>query len=180
MGKLEGKVAVVTGGGRGVGRAICLAYAEEGADVIVNYAGNHAAANEVVAMIEKMGRRAVAVQGRVEVKDEAVKTIQAAVDNFGRIDVLVNNAGATKPAMLIRYGGAVDAVVNIHMKGPSSVCRRRQNISWSRITANHQRHFRCGLVGTTARLTTRLLKAASFPSPCQPRESLQDSTSRPM
>jgi len=119
MGKLDGKVAVVTGGGRGVGRAICLAYAAEGADVIVNYAGNHAAANEVVAMIEKMGRRAVAVQGRVEVKAEAEKTIQTAVDSFGRIDILVNNAGATKPAMLHKMTEEQwDAVVNIHMKGP--------------------------------------------------------------
>lgn len=119
MGKLDGKVAVVTGGGRGVGRAICLAYAAEGADVIVNFAGNQTAANEVVAMIEKMGRRAVAIQGRVENKEEAVKTVQAAVDHFGRIDILVNNAGATKPAMLHKMTEEQwDSVVDIHLKGP--------------------------------------------------------------
>ena len=63
--KLEGKNAVVTGGGRGVGRAICLAFAQEGANVIVNYAGNEKAADEVVNMIQAMGRKAVAVKGDV-------------------------------------------------------------------------------------------------------------------
>ena len=62
--KLEGKNAVVTGGGRGVGRAISLEFAKEGANVVVNYAGNQTAADEVVKMIQDMGRKAVAVQSR--------------------------------------------------------------------------------------------------------------------
>ena len=64
MGKLEGKVAVVTGGGRGIGRAICLGYAKEGADVIVNYASKDQPAREVVEMVQSMGRKAVAVKGK--------------------------------------------------------------------------------------------------------------------
>ncbi|HPX57204.1 MAG TPA: glucose 1-dehydrogenase [Acidobacteriota bacterium] len=119
MGKLEGKTAVVTGGGRGVGRAICLAFAKEGANVVVNYAGNHKAAAEVVDMITKMGGKAVAVQGKVENKADAEKTIQTAIDNFGAIHILINNAGATNPAMLHKMTEEQwDEIVDIHMKGP--------------------------------------------------------------
>src|SRR4030043_511815 len=119
MGRLEGKAAVVTGGGRGVGRAICLAYAKEGADVIVNYATRDQPAQEVVEMIQKMGRKAVAVKGNVAVKADAVRIIEASVDQFGKIDILVNNAGATKPAMLYKMTEEQwDEVVDIHLKGP--------------------------------------------------------------
>src|SRR4030042_6436353 len=100
MGRLEGKAAVVTGGGRGVGRAICLAYAKEGADVVVNYATKDQPAQEVVEMIQKMGRKAVAVKGNVAVKADVERIIQTAIDQFGKIDILVNNAGATRTAML--------------------------------------------------------------------------------
>jgi len=119
MGKLEGKAAVVTGGGRGVGRGICLGYAKEGADVVVNYATRDQPAMEVVEMIKGMGRKAVAVKGNVAVKGEAEKIIQTAIDNFGKIDILVNNAGATKTAMLYKMTeDQWDEVVDIHLKGP--------------------------------------------------------------
>ena len=91
MGKLEGKTAIVTGGGRGVGRAISLAFAQEGANVVVNYAGNQKTANEVVDMITKMGRKAIAVQGRVEIKADAEKTVQAAVDAVTYAKSLTDN-----------------------------------------------------------------------------------------
>ncbi|HMK64464.1 MAG TPA: 3-oxoacyl-ACP reductase family protein [Thermodesulfobacteriota bacterium] len=117
--KLTGKNAVVTGGGRGVGRAICLAFAQEGANVVVNYAGNRQAADEVVAMIEKMGRKAVAVQGNVAQKEDAQKIIDACVENFGSIHILVNNAGISKPAMLHKLSVETwDEVVNVQMRGP--------------------------------------------------------------
>jgi 3-oxoacyl-[acyl-carrier protein] reductase len=117
--KLIGKNAVVTGGGRGVGKAICLAFAQEGANVVVNYAGNRQAADEVVAMIEKMGRKAVAVQGNVAQKEEAQKIIDACVENFGSIHILVNNAGISKPAMLHKLSVETwDEVVNVQMRGP--------------------------------------------------------------
>lgn len=119
MGRLEGKAAVVTGGGRGVGRAICLAYAKEGADVIVNYATRDQPAQEVVEMIQKMGRKAVAVKGNVALKADAVRIIEASVDHFGKIDILINNAGATKPAMLYKMTEEQwDEVVDVHLKGP--------------------------------------------------------------
>lgn len=119
MGRLEGKAAVITGGGRGIGRAICLAYAKEGADVIVNYATRDQPAQEVVEMIKRMGRKAVSVKGNVAVKADAERIIQTAIDNFGKIDILVNNAGATKPNMLYKMTEEQwNEVVDIHLKGP--------------------------------------------------------------
>ena len=93
MGRLEGKAAIVTGGGRGIGRGICLAYAKEGADVVVNYASKDQPAQEVVEIIKKIGRKAVAVKGNVALKADVDRIIQTAIDNFGKIDILVNNAG---------------------------------------------------------------------------------------
>lgn len=117
--KLEGKNAVVTGGGRGVGRAISLAYAQEGANVIVNYAGNEKAANEVVEMIQKMGRKAVAVKGDVGQEADAQKIVEACVQNFGSIHILANNAGISKPAMLHKMPVEIwNEVVNVQMRGP--------------------------------------------------------------
>jgi len=119
MGRLEGKAAVVTGGGRGIGRSICLAFAKEGADVIVNYASKDQPAQEVVEMIKKMGRKAVAVKGNVAIKADAERIIQTAIDNFGKIDILVNNAGVTKPNMLYKMTEEQwSEVVDIHLKGP--------------------------------------------------------------
>lgn len=117
--KLEGKNAVVTGGGRGVGRAISLAFAQEGANVIVNYAGNEKTANEVVGMIQAKGRKAVAVKGNVAVEEDAKKIVDACVENFGSIHILVNNAGISKPAMLHKLTVDVwDEVVDVQMRGP--------------------------------------------------------------
>jgi 3-oxoacyl-[acyl-carrier protein] reductase len=117
--KLKGKNAVVTGGGRGVGRAICLAYAKEGANIIVNYAGNEKAANEVVKMVLDIGRKAVAVKGDVSKWEDAQRIIDSCVQNFGSIDILVNNAGISKPGMLHKLSDELwDEVVDVQMKGP--------------------------------------------------------------
>jgi 3-oxoacyl-[acyl-carrier protein] reductase len=119
MGRLEGRAAVVTGGGRGIGRAISLAYAKEGADVIVNYATKEQPAQEVVDLIGKMGRKAVAVKGNVAVKADAEKIINTCVDHFGKIDILVNNAGVSKPNMLYKMTEEQwNEVIDIQLKGP--------------------------------------------------------------
>ena len=119
MGRLENKVAVVTGGGRGIGRAICLAFAKEGADVILNYASKDQPAQEAVELIGKIGRKAVAVKGNVAVKADVERIIQTAIENFGKIDILVNNAGVSKPNMLYKMTEEQwDEVVDIHLKGP--------------------------------------------------------------
>jgi len=90
---LHGRVALVTGGGRGIGRAISLAFAEDGADVAVNYRRDKDAADETVAAIEAIGRRAVAVPGSLEVLEEVQAAASTAIDALGPVDILVNNAG---------------------------------------------------------------------------------------
>ena len=93
MGKLSGKVAVVTGGSKGIGAAIAKALAAEGASVVVNYASSKAGADAVVADITKTGGKAVAVGGDVSKAAEAQGIIDAAIKNYGRLDILVNNSG---------------------------------------------------------------------------------------
>jgi 3-oxoacyl-[acyl-carrier protein] reductase len=116
--RLKDKIAVVTGASRGVGRAIALAYAREGANVVVNYASNEAAADQVVREIEALGRKAFKIQGDVARKEEATAVIQGAKDHFGRLDILVNNAGFSKPAMLLKMTEEQwDQVVDLHLKG---------------------------------------------------------------
>ncbi|MBF0510333.1 MAG: 3-oxoacyl-ACP reductase FabG [Deltaproteobacteria bacterium] len=116
--KLKDKSAIVTGSSRGIGRAVALAYAAEGANLIINYTSNEAAAKEVVDQIVKLGRQAVAVQADVATKAGAEALVKAAVDNFGKLDILVNNAGFTRPALLLKMTEAEwDAVVDLHLKG---------------------------------------------------------------
>jgi 3-oxoacyl-[acyl-carrier protein] reductase len=90
---LEGRVALVTGGGRGIGRAVSLALAEDGADVAVNYRRDEQAASDTVAEIEKLGRRAVAYHASVDSWDEDAAMVAAVLSDFGGVDILVNNAG---------------------------------------------------------------------------------------
>jgi 3-oxoacyl-[acyl-carrier protein] reductase len=90
---LEGRVALVSGGGRGIGRAVALALAEDGADVAVNYRRDEEAAADTVAEIEKLGRRAEKYQASVDSWEEDEAMVGAALSEFGAIDILVNNAG---------------------------------------------------------------------------------------
>ena len=92
-GRLQGRVAIVTGAGRGFGRAIALAFGDEGADVVVNYHASAGAAAEVVQALEKLGRRAIALKADVARDDDVKSMIDAVRRQFGRIDILVNNAG---------------------------------------------------------------------------------------
>ena len=116
--RLKGKVALVTGSSRGVGRAIALGYAEEGASVVVNYTANQTAAEEVVDAINQTGRKAIAVKADVAKGAEADSLVQSAINEFGRLDILVNNAGFTRPAMMLKMTeDQWDQVVDIHLKG---------------------------------------------------------------
>lgn len=92
-GKLDGKVALVTGASRGIGRAIALRLAHDGAAVVVNYAGNAGAARVVVDAVECAGGRAAAVQADVGVVADVVRLFDEAIGHFGKLDILVNNAG---------------------------------------------------------------------------------------
>jgi 3-oxoacyl-[acyl-carrier protein] reductase len=93
MGRLDGRVALVTGASRGFGRAIALAFAQEGADVVVNYRASAAGAAEVAAAIEKLGRRALVMQADVARDADVRALVASALSRFGRLDLLVNNAG---------------------------------------------------------------------------------------
>ena len=115
---LDHKVVLVTGGSRGIGRAVALACAREGANVIINYAGNAKAAQEVVEKITDMGRRALAVQADVSKSEDVERLVQEALDDFGRIDVLVNNAGITRDNLIMRMKEEDwDAVLATNLKG---------------------------------------------------------------
>ena len=99
---LSGKAALVTGGARGIGRAIVLRLAAQGADVAFSYRGNAAAAAETAASVEALGRRALAIQADVKDPAAADAVVKAALEAFGKVDILVNNAGITRDDLIMR------------------------------------------------------------------------------
>jgi len=117
---LEGRVALVTGGGRGIGRAVSLALAEDGADVAVNYRRDAQAAAETVAAIEGLGRRARSYAASVDSIDDDRAMVDHVVADFGFVDILVNNAGiASKGRSVLRTDpGELEDVVRTHALGP--------------------------------------------------------------
>ncbi len=132
MGLCDGRVAIVTGAGRGIGREHALMLAEHGAAVVVNDVGGApdgsgtdlTPAQQVVAEIEEMGGRAVANGDDVSDWDGAKRMVDQAVDEFGRLDVLVNNAGILRDRMLVNMTEAEwDAVVKVHLKGTFAPAR---------------------------------------------------------
>ena len=115
---LSGKSAVVTGGSRGIGRAIALRLAQQGADVAFSYKGNAAAAADTLAAIEAFGRRGLAIQADVADPDAADALIKEALAVFGKVDILVNNAGITRDDLIMRMG--IDAwkeVIDTNLSG---------------------------------------------------------------
>ena len=115
---LKGKVALVTGGSRGIGRAVCLELARQGADVAVNYAGNEAAAQETAQACRELGVRAVVL--RADVADAAACDAMVAqvLEQLGRLDILVNNAGITRDGLMLRMPEADwDAVLDTNLTG---------------------------------------------------------------
>jgi len=115
---LTGRVAIVTGASRGIGRAIAVGLAREGASVVVNYVANAAAAGEVVAEIRAGGGEAVAVQADVQDLAQHERLVAAARDHFGRLDVLVNNAGMShRQPFLDATAAAWDEIVGVNLKG---------------------------------------------------------------
>jgi len=104
---LTGKAAVVTGGSRGIGKAIAMRLAQQGADVCFSYVSNADAANATAREIDALGRRAMAVQANVTQPEAAEALVRAALDAFGKVDILVNNAGVTRDDLIMRM--SVDA-----------------------------------------------------------------------
>ena len=114
---LTGKTAIVTGGSRGIGRAICLELARRGANIVFSYAGNAAAAEETVKLVEEAGATARAVQGDVTSADSAKELVEAAKE-LGGVDILVNNAGITRDKLAARMSEEdFDAVIATNLKG---------------------------------------------------------------
>lgn len=121
---LTGKVALITGGSRGIGRAIALTLARQGAAIVVNYQSNAAAAQEVVEQIKTEGGRAVAIQGDVRETTAAQEMVKTATSEFGRLDILVNNAGITRDMLLpMMKEEDWDLVLDINLKGVFNVTK---------------------------------------------------------
>ena len=118
------RAAVVTGGSRGIGRAVCVALAKQGCNVIVNYCHGEINAQETVALCKAEGVEAVAVQADVSTAEGCKTLFDAAVSAFGRVDVLVNNAGITRDNLILRMTEAdFDAVLNANLKGVFLCCK---------------------------------------------------------
>ena len=115
---LTGKTAVVTGGSRGIGRAICIELAKQGANVVVNYSGSEDKAKQVVSQIEELGAKAIAVQANVAHSAAVDTMMKQAIEVFGTLDILVNNAGITRDNLLMRMKEQEwDDVVDTNLKG---------------------------------------------------------------
>ncbi len=115
--QLDGKVALVTGGSRGIGKAIALMLASRGADVIINYAGNAEAAAATEAELKAFGHKTLAIKADVADNAACAAMIEQVVQEFGHLDILINNAGITRDGLLLRMKEADwDAVLNTNLK----------------------------------------------------------------
>ena len=161
MFELTGKTAVVTGGSRGIGRAICLKLAGQGANIVLNYAGNAAAAEETRAACEALGVRALAVQGDVADPAACNALIDTAIEAFGQVDILVCNAGITRDNLLMRMSDEeFQKVIDTNLKGtfhcmravirPMMKKRRGRSISISSVV---------GLIGNAGQINYAASKA---------------------
>ena len=115
---LKDKIAIVTGGSRGIGKEICLKFASLGANLVINYIGDKTQAEDTKAECEKLGAKVVLSEGDVSKMADCEKLFQTAMDTFGRVDILVNNAGITRDNLLMRMSEEeFDAVIAVNLKG---------------------------------------------------------------
>jgi 3-oxoacyl-[acyl-carrier protein] reductase len=122
MAALQGKIALVTGGSRGIGRAIALGLADEGADVAVNYAGNEQAADDTCELIRAKGRRANAYRANIANDDENHAMVEAIQRDFGPVQILVNNAGITRDKSFAKMTYEIwKEVLDVNLTGPAMV-----------------------------------------------------------
>ena len=118
------RTAVVTGGSRGIGRAVCVQLARQGCHVVVNYCHGEAAAAETAALCKELGVEAVTVQADVSTAEGCKKLFEEAVNAFGRVDILVNNAGVTRDNLILRLSEEdFDTVLNANLKGAFLCCK---------------------------------------------------------
>lgn len=122
--RFEKQAVIITGGSRGIGKAIALAFASEGADVVLNYGSNAEAARQAAAEVEARGRRCVLVPGSVADPEVAGQLREAALSSFGRIDVLVNNAGISRDGHLMMMSAAAwRETVDVNLHGTLACCQ---------------------------------------------------------
>ena len=138
MNPLEGKLALVTGAGRGIGRAIALDLAKAGADVVVNYSRSRQQAEEVVKAVEAMGRRAMAVQADVSKKDDIDRMFDQVEAEFGSVSIMVNNAGIEPRGDVCDFDEATyDAVMATNLKGAffcaQRALKKMRDAGWGRV-----------------------------------------------
>lgn len=121
---LEGKKAIITGSSRGIGRSIALEFARQGADVVVNYAQSKDAAEEVAAEVQRLGRKALVVKASVNDRLAVQNLIKKTEQEFGTVDIIVNNAGLTKDVLLMMMSEeAWDSVLETNLKGLFYCCK---------------------------------------------------------
>lgn len=138
MGALDGKVSLVTGGSRGIGRAISLALAEAGADIAINYAHNEQRAEEVAAEIRRMGRKAVIYKGDVSKTEDNDRMVEAIFKEFGTVQIVVNNAGITRDKSFVKMDRQMwDEVLTTNLTGPAMIIYRTikpmMEAGWGRV-----------------------------------------------
>ena len=161
------RTAVVTGGSRGIGRAVCIQLAKQGCNVVVNYCHGEAAAAETVALCKAENANAVAVQADVSTAEGCKALFEQAMNAFGRVDILVNNAGITRDNLILRMSEEdFDAVLNANLKGAFLCCkeaaRRMVRQRWGRIVnlssvvALRGTASKAGLIGLTKSLVREL------------------------
>jgi len=120
----ENKTVLITGSSRGIGRAIALAYAKLGANVVVNYVRSQEKAEDLVEEITGLGGKGLAVQADVSNFEEAKNLVDASIEHFGRIDVLINNSGVTKDQLMLRMTeDDFDRVIQVNLKGTWNMCK---------------------------------------------------------
>jgi 3-oxoacyl-[acyl-carrier protein] reductase len=138
MGKLDGRTALVTGGGRGIGRSIALQLAAEGASVVVNDL-DAGPATDVVAEIDRAGGAAVACAGSVTAPEFAERFVGTATENFGGVDIIINNAGYTWDNVIQKMTDEQwDAILDVHLKAPFRILRAAQPVISKAVRAERE------------------------------------------
>lgn len=124
METFKNKTVLITGSSRGIGKAIALAFAKEGANVIINYVHSKEKAEAVASLAIKLGGKAKAIQANIADFDEAKKLVDQAIETFGQIDVLINNSGITKDNLMLRMKEEdFDQVIDVNLKGTWNMCK---------------------------------------------------------
>ena len=138
MGVLDGKVSLVTGGSRGIGKAIVLALAQAGSDIALNYSSSRKPAEEVANAVHKMGRKAICYQADVSSREQNDEMIAKVFKDYDMVNVVVNNAGITRDKSFVKMDRQMwDEVLNVNLTGPAMIIHRTIKpmieVGWGRI-----------------------------------------------